>query len=187
MLVAWLVAVTVTPGAAAPDESDTSPVTVASPVWPAAGVASTSPAIAIRLARRTNWNTTRIRASLLSFPGVARNGRRWGLLQKGQVVHRARTGRRAGARELLYSGSDAEGERRRDGRCPGPPARTGIRRGAVRQRKIECCPARKERGGDGIELLAGPLRSGSGAAGDQRRSRVPRGAPTRRNAVQLPA
>src|SRR3954466_3459543 len=69
MLVAWLVAVTVTPGAAAPDESDTSPVTVASPVWPAAGAASASPEIATRLTRRTNWNTTRIGPSLPRFPG----------------------------------------------------------------------------------------------------------------------
>src|SRR4029453_16786428 len=64
MLVAWLVAVTVTPGTAAPDESATSPVTVASPVCPAAGAARMSPARAKRPTRRTILKSARIGDSL---------------------------------------------------------------------------------------------------------------------------
>src|SRR4030095_15953059 len=60
MLVAWLVAVTVTPGTAAPDESATSPVTVASPVCPSAGVVRRSPANTTRATRRTTCNSARM-------------------------------------------------------------------------------------------------------------------------------
>src|SRR4026207_2536817 len=60
MLVAWLVALTVTPGTAAPDESATSPVTVASPVCPTAGVVRTSPASARGPTRRRTRRSVRI-------------------------------------------------------------------------------------------------------------------------------
>src|SRR3954469_10981300 len=93
MLVAWLVAVTVTPGTAAPDESATSPVTVASPVCPTAGVAKTSPPSATRPTRRTMLRSARI-----GFPFSARGPSPGGddlesagvvpyLLQRGVRVH----------------------------------------------------------------------------------------------------
>src|SRR5262245_47050173 len=59
MLVLWLVAVTVTPGTAAPDESAARPVTVASPVCPTAGVASTRPPSVKRPTRRTILKSAR--------------------------------------------------------------------------------------------------------------------------------
>src|SRR4030095_7044472 len=92
MLVAWLVAVTVTPGTAAPDESATSPVTVASPVCPAAGVARMSPARAKRPTRRTILKSARIGDSL-SLPRPNRRTIRTArelsgyLLQKDVRVH----------------------------------------------------------------------------------------------------
>src|SRR5262245_42085307 len=73
MLVAWLVAVTVTPGTAAPDGSATRPVTVASPVWPTAGVARTSPPSARRPTRRTILKSARIGIPFLCPRPTARD------------------------------------------------------------------------------------------------------------------
>src|SRR6266487_3292129 len=69
MLVAWLTAVTVRPGTAPPDSSDTMPVTVARPVWAAAVVLRRSPASAMKLNRGTKFADARIGDSLVGIPG----------------------------------------------------------------------------------------------------------------------
>src|SRR5262245_35569828 len=93
MLVAWLVAVTVTPGTAAPEESATRPVTVASPDCPTAGVEKTSPASATRATRRMTLKSARIGIPFLltaSPPCLLTKGCAGVLpylLQKGPAVH----------------------------------------------------------------------------------------------------
>src|SRR5436190_9824454 len=74
MLVAWLTAVTVRPGTAPPDSSDTMPVTVARPVWAAAVVLRRSPASAMKLNRGTQFADARIGDSLVGIPGDGHGG-----------------------------------------------------------------------------------------------------------------
>src|SRR5207249_577549 len=74
MLVAWLTAVTVRPGTAPPDSSDTMPVTVARPVWAAAVVLRRSPASVMKLSRGTKFADTRIGDSLVGVPGDGHRG-----------------------------------------------------------------------------------------------------------------
>src|SRR6266487_394390 len=74
MLVAWLTAVTVRPGTAPPDSSDTMPVTVARPVWAAAVVLRRSPASAMKLNRGTKFADARIGDSLVGIPGDGHGG-----------------------------------------------------------------------------------------------------------------
>src|SRR4029453_1275788 len=59
MLVAWLVAVTVRPGTAAPDSSDTMPVIEAKPVCAPAAVGRTGVASATRVSWRANSRIAR--------------------------------------------------------------------------------------------------------------------------------
>src|SRR5215831_8750134 len=63
MLVAWVVAVTERPGIAAPDSSETMPVTVARPVCPMTVVGRTRAASATRLACRKRFKSLRIEHS----------------------------------------------------------------------------------------------------------------------------
>src|SRR5436190_24150525 len=74
MLVAWLTAVTVRPGTAPPDSSDTMPVTVARPVWAAAVILRRSPASAMKLNRGTKFADARIGDSLVGIPGDGHGG-----------------------------------------------------------------------------------------------------------------
>src|SRR3989442_3215970 len=76
MFVAWLTAVTVRPGMAAPDASDTMPVTVARPVCAATGVVRVSPPSARKLSRRTTLEMVRIGSSSSLLAAAAARCRR---------------------------------------------------------------------------------------------------------------